>query len=221
MTAVQPFIFDETLVVRTLMRDGDPWFVARDVAAALGYEKPQNAVQTHCKGALNQGILSPGGEQETKIIPESDVYRLIMRSNLPSAERFQDWVCEEVLPTIRKTGGYFLAQGAEAAFLLQETEREMGELKARRHALNLEIRRLEKRRLRLGGERLVIAGPVARYSDDDILDEIPPEGIRTMALFRRVRDKCGMCHQTFMRNWRKIRAAGLVTKLPDGQMTKA
>lgn len=52
MNAIQPFIFDQTLVVRTLVRDGDPWFVAIDVARALGYENPGKATRDHCKGGL-------------------------------------------------------------------------------------------------------------------------------------------------------------------------
>lgn len=222
MTAVQPFIFDGTLVVRTLVRDGDPWFVAIDVARALGYGNPRQAVLDHTKGGRETRLPSSGGEQETKIIPESDVYRLIMRSNLPSAERFQDWVCEDVLPSIRRTGGYFLAQGAETAFLLQETERELGELKARRHAINLEIRRLEKRRLRLGGEplRLPWSGE-SRLTVEMILAEIPAEGIRVEALCRAVCEKHSLSRSWFYRLWRKIRADGLVTDLPDGQVTRA
>jgi prophage antirepressor-like protein len=100
-----PFNFDG-FGVRVIEQDGEPWFVARDVAEVLGYAKPQNAVAAHCKGALKQGIPSPGGVQDMTIIPERDVYRLIMRSKLLSAERFEEWVVGEVLPSIRKTGSY-------------------------------------------------------------------------------------------------------------------
>ena len=91
--------------VRVVLRDDVPWFFASDVAKALGYSNPSRSVQDHCKHAelfrttntvgLN---INPRGEL---VVPESDVYRLIMRSNLPNAERFQDWVVEEVLPSIR------------------------------------------------------------------------------------------------------------------------
>lgn len=86
---------------------GDPWFIARDVAVALGYENPAEAVQDHCK-KVNKITQHSKSLPPTNLltIPESDVYRLIMRSNLPSAERFQDWVVEEVLPSIRKYGVY-------------------------------------------------------------------------------------------------------------------
>lgn len=92
--------------VRTVEIDGKPYFVANDVARALGYSVPKDAVSRHCKGALKHRFLTEGGRQEMKIIPEGDMYRLITHSNLPSAERFESWVFDEVLPDIRKTGSY-------------------------------------------------------------------------------------------------------------------
>lgn len=104
---VVPFTFEPTgTTVRALEIDGDPWFVARDVAVTLGYAKPENAIAAHCKGTLKRGIPTPGGTQAMTIIPERDVYRLIMRSKLPAAEAFEDWVVGTVLPSIRKTGVY-------------------------------------------------------------------------------------------------------------------
>lgn len=92
--------------VRVLERNGEPWFVASDVARVLGYTNPHEAIRTHCKGVSETRTPSAGGEQTVKIIPERDVYRLVMRSKLPAAERFEDWVTGEVLPSIRKTGSY-------------------------------------------------------------------------------------------------------------------
>lgn len=95
--------------IRTITNtDNNPMFVANDVATALGYSKPNNAISTHCKHAtLRQGITdSTGRVQAMNIIPESDLYRLVLKSQLPDAEKFQDWVCEEVLPSIRKQGLY-------------------------------------------------------------------------------------------------------------------
>lgn len=92
--------------VRIVVRDGEPWFVASDVARVLGYERPADAVRAHCKGVGEAPIPTPGGTQTLKIIPERDLYRLVMRSRLPSAERFEEWVVGEVIPAIRKTGGY-------------------------------------------------------------------------------------------------------------------
>ena len=98
--------------VRVVEHKGEPWFVASDVAKALGYANPQEATREHCKKVYK--ITQPSKSLTSvkrpptfiNIIPESDVYRLVMRSNLPGAVEFQDWVCEEVIPTIRKSGGY-------------------------------------------------------------------------------------------------------------------
>ena len=92
--------------IRTLEENGTVLFCGIDVATALGYSKPRNALATHCKGALKRGALTDGGIQEMSFIPEGDVYRLIARSKLPTAERFESWVFDEVLPSIRKNGGY-------------------------------------------------------------------------------------------------------------------
>ena len=81
-------------------------FNGKDVAAALGYKNPTVSLNEHCKGIREFRTPSKGGPQKMKYIPEADVYRLVMRSTLPDAEKFQDWVCEVVLPQIRKTGGY-------------------------------------------------------------------------------------------------------------------
>jgi anti-repressor protein len=96
--------------LRVVIVDGKEMFVANDVANILGYKIPKDAVKTHCKSL----ILLKGGDSAPltssprgiNVIPEKDVYRLIMRSNLPQAEDFQDWVMEHILPTLRKSGGY-------------------------------------------------------------------------------------------------------------------
>lgn len=92
--------------IRVIDDHGTLLFCGIDIAAALGYAKPRNALNAHCKGALKRGALTAGGVQELTFIPEGDVYRLIVHSRLPNAERFEKWVFEEVLPSIRKTGGY-------------------------------------------------------------------------------------------------------------------
>lgn len=92
--------------IRTLEVAGKPYFVAKDIATALGYTNPNKAVRDHCKGVNETFLPSKGGNQKTKIIPEGDMYRLIIHSKLPNAEKFESWVFDEVLPQIRKTGGY-------------------------------------------------------------------------------------------------------------------
>ena len=92
--------------IRVIQKDGEPWFVAKDVAILLGYTNPQKAIRDHCKGVNETDTPTTGGVQAIKIIPERDLYRLVMRSKLPAAEKFEDWVVGTVLPSIRKNGGY-------------------------------------------------------------------------------------------------------------------
>ena len=101
--------------VRVIEENGRALFCGTDVAKALGYVRPRNAVNAHCKGALKRGSLTDGGVQELTFIPEGDVYRLITHSRLPGAERFEKWVFDEVLPAIRKTGGYLTPSLLEQA----------------------------------------------------------------------------------------------------------
>ena len=84
--------------IRTLVDGEKVLFCGSDVAKALGYAKPQNAIAAHCKGALKRGILTNGGEQEMSFIHEGDLYRLIVHSKLPAAEKFERWVFDDVLP---------------------------------------------------------------------------------------------------------------------------
>ena len=106
MNEVQVFNSTDFGSVRTLEIDGKPYFVANDVARSLGYKRPADAVSTHCKGSVKHRYLTEGGEQELKIIPEGDVYRLVIKSQLPKADEFEHWIFDEVLPSIRKNGGY-------------------------------------------------------------------------------------------------------------------
>ena len=100
--------------IRTMTQDGEPWFVGKDVAELLGYVKPQNAIAAHVDDedktlAPIQGGCSTG-MQNTIIINESGLYSLILSSKLPTAREFKRWVTSEVLPSIRKTGGYITGQ---------------------------------------------------------------------------------------------------------------
>jgi len=110
MNELQIFKNEEFGSIRTVEENGKILFCGFDVASSLGYSKPRNAISAHCKGALKRGALTTGGEQEMTFIPEGDVYRLITHSKLPSAEKFERWVFDEVLPSIRKTGGYIAGQ---------------------------------------------------------------------------------------------------------------
>lgn len=106
MNELQIFNSEEFGEIRTIEIDGKPYFVATDVATALGYVNPRKAVNDHCKGVTKRDTPTSSGVQLMSYINEGDLYRLIMKSKLPSAEKFESWVMDEVLPTIRKTGGY-------------------------------------------------------------------------------------------------------------------
>lgn len=116
---IQNFTFknsDDHKIRAIIKADGSIWFVAKDVADVLGYKDTDYAIRTHCK---YPEILKPGETQGLTtsprgitIIPESDLYRLIMKSRLPAAERFEEWVVEEILPQIRRTGAYMPEQPA-------------------------------------------------------------------------------------------------------------
>jgi prophage antirepressor-like protein len=107
VTNLVPFTFDDC-EVRTLMINGEPWIVAQDVCAVLGLGNTTDALKGIRKDrlAFSEVIDSLGRKHKVKVINESGLYRLILRSNKPDAERFQDWICDDVLPSIRKTGKF-------------------------------------------------------------------------------------------------------------------
>lgn len=106
--AITTFNFDDQNVRIIVDENNQPWFCAKDVCGALGYGNSRDAVSKHCneKGVAKRDTPTSGGVKAIQYIDERNLYRLVMRSKLESAERFQDWVCGEVLPTIRKTGAY-------------------------------------------------------------------------------------------------------------------
>ena len=115
MNEIKIFENQEFGKVRALEIDGKPYFCAADVAKALGYSNCNDAVIRHCRAIVKCDTPISGKIQEVNYIPEGDVYRLIVRSKLPSAEKFEKWVFDEVLPSIRQTGGYQMTmpQGKE------------------------------------------------------------------------------------------------------------
>lgn len=113
MSNIQIFDNPDFGTVRTLDNDGTILFCGADIAKALGYSNPSKALNDHCKGDLTKRYPitdSLGRTQDAIFIPESDLYRLVFSSKLPTAEKFTDWVTETVLPSIRKNGGYIAGQ---------------------------------------------------------------------------------------------------------------
>lgn len=106
MTTVTPF-HSPDFAIRAVDISGEAHFVGKDVADALGYANASDAIGHHCKGvAKRYPLQTAGGVQEVRVLTEPDVLRLIVNSTLPAAEKFERWVFEEVLPTIRRTGSY-------------------------------------------------------------------------------------------------------------------
>lgn len=145
MNDIMIFNNEEFGEIRTIEIDGKPYFMATDIAKALGYSKPNNAISAHCRAALKYSTPISGKMQEVNFIPEGDVYRLIIRSQLPTAEKFEKWVFDEVLPSIRKTGGYRIPHtvGGQIQLLAQgytELAQEVHEFK---EEVNTKIDKLE------------------------------------------------------------------------------
>lgn len=107
MSNIIPFQF-QSITIRAVQIDGAPWFVGKDIAEALGYTNSSKALGDHCKGVTIRYPIPDALNriQEVRIISEPDLYRLIAKSQLPEADKFERWVFEDVLPTVRKTGGY-------------------------------------------------------------------------------------------------------------------
>lgn len=101
--------------IRTITEDGKTLFCGSDVAKALGYKRPNEAITAHCRGTVKRRTPTKGGEQEMLFIPEGDIYRLAAKSELPGADKFESWIFDEVLPSIRKTGGYALPKDYPSA----------------------------------------------------------------------------------------------------------
>lgn len=106
--------------VRTLLVDGEVFFIGSDVAKTLGYQRPSDAIRQHCRYTVKRSIPHPQNpEKELQVltIPEGDVFRLIINSHLPSAQVFESWVMDELLPTLRKKGYYSMNQQKKNDFI--------------------------------------------------------------------------------------------------------
>ncbi|EJF06807.1 prophage antirepressor [Thiovulum sp. ES] len=123
--------FQDHSNIRILSIKGKEWFVAKDIALLLNYIDTPKAIKQHCKKAVQFKDLKGVGDlptleldPQTKLIPESDVWRLIIKSRLPEAEKIEEWIMEEVLPSIRKTGSYSLQKEEETNYsdLISETK---------------------------------------------------------------------------------------------------
>ena len=160
MANIQIFTSPEFGDIRTVGQNGEPWFVGKDVAAALGYGNPQKAIRDH-GDEQDRGVNemdTPGGKQSIAIINESGLYSLIFGSKLEGAVRFKRWVTSEVLPTLRKTGSYMmpkLSKEMQALFMLDtRTQRQEERLTALENTMTVDYN--QQRVLRKAISRAVI-----------------------------------------------------------------
>ena len=174
---IQVFNNTEFGEIRTMEINGEPWFVGKDVAEALGYVKARNAIAKHVddedkKDAPIQGDL--GGTQNMTIINESGLYSLILSSKLEGAKRFKRWVTSEILPSIRKTGAY-ATDSAAAEYKARELR--IREMNAQARLINAETRRLtvlqkEKGLSQVAVDTLAVKA-VERVTGKDLGDYLP------------------------------------------------
>ncbi len=139
---LQVFENPEFGTVRTIIKDGEPYFVGKDVASILGYTAERNAIAAHVdeEDKLTHRFSASGQNREMTIINESGLYSLILSSKLPAAKKFKRWVTSEVLPSIRKTGGYNVKHDDT----LQSKRVEIMERNARTRAANLLLKIAER-----------------------------------------------------------------------------
>ena len=157
--------------IRVVVVDNEPYFVGRDVAIALGYAKPENAIPQHVdkEDTLKQGI--PDGQgfmQNTTIINESGLYSLIFGSKLPLAKNFKRWVTSDVLPSIRKTGGYIHSTTEDTPELIMARALQVAQATIENHQRL--IHALEEDNGKLSKENEVLA-PKAKYTDEVLMSE--------------------------------------------------
>lgn len=149
MSDLIPFVF-ENYAVRVVTDDaGEPLFVAKDVATALGYTNPSDALKSHCRGVAESYPIvdALGRPQEARVIREPDLYRLIFKSTLPSAQSFERLVVEDILPSIRKTGQYStpMTPGEALVQMAQNFlrhERQILDLERQQHTIASQVRAL-------------------------------------------------------------------------------
>lgn len=111
-----PFEFEKHQIRVIIDESGEPLFVGKDICIALGYADPTNAMKQHCRGVVKRHPIvdTLGRTQQVRILAEGDMFRLIINSTLPSAEKFESLVFDEILPTIRKTGRYETPAGRQS-----------------------------------------------------------------------------------------------------------
>ncbi|WP_278996418.1 phage antirepressor [Prevotella disiens] len=172
MDEIQIFKSKEFGNVRTLMFNNEPYLVGKDVAVALGYAKPENALSAHVDDEDKTITLIQGSgsnyKSNTTIINESGLYSLVFSSQLPTAKKFKRWVTSEVLPALRKNGGYIVATSEDTPELIMARALQVAQATIDRHKKQLE---LANERIALQGEKLKSQAPKVEYYDQVLQSE--------------------------------------------------
>ena len=162
---IQVFNNTEFGEIRTMEINGEPWFVGKDVATALGYKETAKAVREHVD-TEDKGVSvldTPGGKQNLTVINESGMYSLILSSKLEGAKRFKRWVTSEILPSIRKTGAY-ATDSAAAEYKARELR--IKEMNAQARLINAETRRLTVLQKEKGLSKVAVDALAVRAMED-------------------------------------------------------
>lgn len=150
LNQLQIFNSPEFGQVRMLEISNKPYFVASDIAKALGYRNIQDAILRHCRWVVKHDVPHPQSKDKTievNVIPEGDIYRLVSHSELPSAEKFETWVFDEVLPTIRKHGMYATNELLDNPDLLIQVATALKEERAKTKELQTEVNRMKPKEI--------------------------------------------------------------------------
>ena len=208
MRSIQIFNNPEFGDIRTVDLNGEPWFVGKDIAAALGYGEGKslaNAVANHVDD-VDKGVtemMTPGGMQKMVIVNESGVYSLIFGSKLEGAVRFKRWVTGEVLPTLRKTGSYTmpkLSQEMQALFLLDDrTQKQEARLAALENTMTVDYSQQQTLKKAVG--RVVVEAlggkSAPAYNDPHVRGKLFSECNRDVQDWFRVNSVCNVPRKDF------------------------
>lgn len=165
MNDLQIFKNSEFGTVRTVEIEKKIYFVGKDVATALGYKDTTNALKQHCRGVVKHHLIDNlGRNQEVNVIAEGDIYRLAVKSQLPSAEKFESWIFDEVLPSIRKHGMYAVDELLENPDIAIKAFTALKEEKERNKRLEQEKKALEVETIEMD-KKISELQPKANYVD--------------------------------------------------------
>lgn len=208
MRSIQIFNNPEFGDIRTVDLNGEPWFVGKDIAAALGYGEGKslaNAVANHVDD-VDKGVtemMTPGGMQKMVIVNESGVYSLIFGSKLEGAARFKRWVTGEVLPTLRKTGSYTmpkLSKEMQALFLLDDrTQKQEARLTALENTMTVDYSQQQTLKKAVGRVVVEALGGKAApaYNDPHVRGKLFSECNRDVQDWFRVNSVCNVPRKDF------------------------